>query len=140
MLHACDFFGYLSTFAVSTYIIPAGCRNGGSHPETKVRARTHADPLSSSRLLSSVIAIAQAFFRCLSKDGAEPLAQWLKKLKKKMERTIFLRDMHEGTGEQGNVEHEIFLKHVRLLCAALARANSKESAMWKLCVWYAWSP
>ena len=29
----CDFFGYLSTFSVDTYIIPAGIRHGGNHLE-----------------------------------------------------------------------------------------------------------
>ena len=74
---------------------------------------------------------SQAFFRCLTHDNS-PEAEWYGGVKKQLGRQIFRRKLFEESGAMSNVESEIFLKHVKLLCAALARCDHKEAAMRKL--------
>ena len=58
--------------------------------------------------------------------------QWLKKMKDKLGREIFQRKLHADAGPMSNVEHEIFHGHVKDMCAALARCDTKEAATRKL--------
>ena len=75
--------------------------------------------------------VRQAFFRCLTDDNS-PEAEWYGGVKKQLGRQIFRRKLFEESGAMSNVESEIFLNHVKLLCAALARCDHKEAAMRKL--------
>ena len=78
-------------------------------------------------LLSCCRLLVQAFLRCVTDESSEG-HEWKVGTKRQMGRKIFHRKLHEEKGEMSNVEHEIFLKHVKALCAALARADTKEAA------------
>ena len=74
----------------------------------------------------------QAFFRCVSEPSSEP-ARWLRGLKKQMNSLIFRRKLYEGESLD-NSASEIYLPHVKEVCAAFARANTAEAASRKLAV------
>jgi hypothetical protein len=66
-------------------------------------------------------------------------AEWYKKIKAKIGRLIFLRRLHESPNAQDTAERELFAKHLRALCCALARANTAEGARRKFglkTLWY----
>ena len=74
---------------------------------------------------------------CLNGDNCDQ-AVWYKKIKDKMGRQIFHRKTHETGGAQSTRESELFLKHVRALSCALARANTQEAARRKFGIKTLW--
>ena len=80
----------------------------------------------------------QDWLMCLNGDNSDQ-AEWYKKLKAKMGRLIFHRKLHESKDAQATTEHEIFLKHVKALCCALARANTDEGARRKFAIKTLWA-
>ena len=56
---------------------------------------------------------AQDFFKCLAQDNSDE-ALWLKGIKAKMNRLIFIRRLHEPQ-PQDNTEYEIALPQVKML-------------------------
>ena len=54
----------------------------------------------------------------MSGDGSE-LAVWKDKMKKKIGRLMYQRELHEGAGAMKNIENEIFLTHIKLIAASL---------------------
>ena len=79
---------------------------------------------------------AQTFFRCLSSDACDE-AKWYSGIKANMNRLIFERGLHDPDS-QDTTSHEIFGKHVNELCAAYAKANTKEAAKRKLAIKTLW--
>ena len=79
---------------------------------------------------------AQDFFNDLAQDKTE-LFNWKKGMVAEINRLIFMRGLHEPKG-QDTTEHEIVLAHVRQLCAAFARAGTKEAAERKLATKMLW--
>ena len=75
---------------------------------------------------------------CLNGDNSDQ-ATWYKKMKGKIGQHIFHRKLHESSDAQNTRETEIFLKHVRALCCALARANTKEGARRKFGIKTLWA-
>lgn len=75
---------------------------------------------------------------CLNGDNCDQ-ARWYKKIKDKMGRLIFQRKLHETSDAQCTRETELFLKHVRALCSALARANTAEGARRKFAIKTLWA-
>ena len=79
---------------------------------------------------------AQDFFR-YSTEPASEAARWLKGLKKQMGTLIYRRKLF-GNESLDNSAQEIYLPHVRDICAAFARANTREAAGRKLAVKTLW--
>lgn len=79
---------------------------------------------------------AQDFFRCFAQDSSDE-ALWLNGIKAKMNRLSFIRRLHDPK-PQDNTEYEISLDQVKMVCAAYARANTKEAAGRKLCLKSLW--
>ena len=80
---------------------------------------------------------AQDFFRCVLAQDNSDEAIWLKGIKAKINRLIFLRRLHDPR-PQDTTENEISIDQVKMLCAAYGRANTKESAGRKLCLKTLW--
>ena len=72
----------------------------------------------------------QAFFDC-NKNCNSPYAVWYKGMKVKLNRKIFQTKLAEGD-KVDNAALSLYLTHVKELCAAFARLNSKEAAKFKL--------
>ena len=80
--------------------------------------------------------MSQAFLKCVANDNG-PQAIWLRQLKTKLNNTVFHRQMEAGE-KMDNSANAIYLHHVKKICAALAKANDRESATRKLGVKSTW--
>lgn len=78
----------------------------------------------------------QQFFAEL-KDESTANGTWFKGIKKNMERMIAARKMAAGDSFDKS-SNEIFLEHVKEMCAAFARADTSEAAARKLAVKTLW--
>ena len=82
------------------------------------------------RCVPPPFACAQAFFRCLDNDNSAQ-AKWLRGMKANMGRSVYQRCLVSGVKTDHSAT-PIYLAELRDLCAAFARANSREAAVRKL--------
>ena len=121
-----ELFEHFATFLLQTYEIPTGRKNAGKHLHDPTPVFSGVINQVYTRCCNSSIKEVQNFIKVLAKDQS-PQAQWYAGMKRKLERTVFQRDMESGES-QDNSAAAITLDAVQGMSAAYAKATDQKKA------------
>ncbi len=131
----CKFYEDLAGWLVKVYKIPAGCKNAGMPLACDTVRNYLGTALQSAeaRFKESTRVETQTFLMCLDAGSRSEPAQWLRKLKTKVQRITFMRAKEAGE-QLDKSEVPLYLKHVMRVNGAYSRAGTREAAARKLAI------